>query len=98
MNPKYLEPLQDPTEPLLSTAQLIAALGDYLPRPPCRRTLTRWRQAEMPSIPLPESPQRLFLLSTVLAWLRGRLTSQSIKQQAIDRTFTATHRKHKKVA
>lgn len=87
-----------PGEPMLSTRQLLQALGAYLPRPPCRRTLTQWRQAAMPSIPLPRSPQRLFLLSAVLAWLHGRTTSQAIKQQAIDRTFTATSRRHRKRA
>lgn len=72
-------------EPLLSLKQLIAALEPYLPRRPCARTLRRWDRSGMPYIPVPESPQRWYRLSAVLAWIVGHEVRRNVKRDAEDR-------------
>lgn len=71
----------------LSTRELVAALGEILPRAPCRRTLRKWGRAGLPYIPKPGSPQRLYVLSEVVAWLSRRTLRRDVHQQAVDKTF-----------
>ncbi len=94
--PEIPEPNSCASEPLLSTDQLRAALGAHLPRIPCRKKLRKWHQDGMPWISLPNSPQRLFLLSAVLAWLHSRMRSINIHQSAVDHAFLASRRKCRK--
>ena len=69
----------NPTEKLLNKNELLAALAEVLPEPPCSKTINLWLALEkfpMPSIPKPGSGKgtgkrthRWFRLSAVLAWL-----------------------------
>ncbi len=83
-------------EPLLSTRHILEALGAYLSRPPCRRTLRRWVKAGMPVVHLPDSPQSLYQLTAILGWLHGRVQSLNIQQKAVDDQFLASHRNRTK--
>lgn len=85
MNSDVSVPDPIPLEPLLSVQQLITALEHHLPRRPCARTLRRWDRSGMPYIPVPQSPQRWYRLSAVLAWLVGHEVHRQVKRNAEDR-------------
>lgn len=82
----------------LSTRELLAALAEFLPRAPCRKTLRKWGRAGLPYIPMPDSPQRLYLLSDVLEWLSRRSQRKDLRQHATDKAFLERMKVSKRIA